>query len=152
MASAFGPLRGRRANCQKGLPDMKQVTFAALACSALLAVAAAQIPQATADETLASGTFTGKSNHKTKGQVSVVKTDDGFQVVLEDSFWFDGAPDPKLGLGKNGYDATTQFSPLQANSGKQVYKLPATIDPAQYNEVWVWCESYSVPLGVAKLK
>lgn len=131
---------------------MKQPIFAALACAAFFAVAAAQVPPASADQTLTSGTFTGKSNHKTKGQVSVVKTDDGVQVVLEDSFWFDGAPDAKLALGKNGYDAATQFSPLQANSGKQTYKLPANIDPAQYNEVWVWCESYSVPLGVAKLK
>ncbi len=25
------------------------------------------------------------------------------------------------------------------------------IDPTSYNEFWVWCEKFSVPLGVARL-
>ena len=120
---------------------------------AVLALAAALMPasQAAAGETLASGTFVGKSNHVTSGKVSIVKTASGYQLVLEDSFKFDGAPDPKLAFGKNGYDKGTLFSKLNKNSGKQVYALPASIDVAKYNEVWVWCEKFSVPLGVAKL-
>ena len=54
--------------------------------------------------------------------------------------------------GKNGYVKTTQFSALKSNIGEQTYELPATIDPADYTEVWVWCEKYSVPLGVAQLE
>ena len=104
------------------------------------------------DETIASGTFVGKSNHVTSGTVSVVKTDSGTKVVLESDFDFDGAPDPKLGFGKNGYDKSSQFSVLKANKGEQSYEIPASINPENYNEVWVWCEQYSVPLGVAKLK
>ena len=104
------------------------------------------------DEVLGRGTFTGKSGHVTSGGVSVVKTDKGTVVVLEPDFEFDGAPDPKLGFGKNGYDKSSQFSPLRSNSGEQSYDVPATVDPGQYNEVWVWCEKFSVPLGVAKIK
>lgn len=107
---------------------------------------------AAAGETLASGSFTGASGHVASGGVSVQKTADGVVVVLEDDFSFDGAPDPKLGFGKDGYDKASQFSHLEANSGKQVYKIPASIDPSRYNEVWVWCERYAVPLGVAKLQ
>ncbi|WP_432612907.1 DM13 domain-containing protein, partial [Litoreibacter halocynthiae] len=35
--------------------------------------------------------------------------------------------------------------------GASTYKIPAGIDPDDYNEVWIWCEKFNVPLGVAKL-
>ncbi|MFQ5774284.1 MAG: DM13 domain-containing protein [Kiloniellaceae bacterium] len=104
------------------------------------------------DEVIARGSFTGKKGHATSGGVSVVKTAKGTVVVLDPDFSFDGAPDPKLGFGKNGYDKSAKFSVLRSNRGKQTYDIPASIDPADYNEIWVWCERYSVPLGVAKLK
>ena len=100
---------------------------------------------------VAKGSFVGQSGHKASGEVSVQQTDAGSIVVLKRSFNFDGAPDPKLAFGKKGYDESTQFSPLRSNSGEQSYEIPASIDPANYDEVWIWCEKYSVPLGVAKL-
>ncbi len=54
-------------------------------------------------EVLASGAFGGKSGHAASGGVSVVKGSSGIQVVLDSEFKFDGAPDPKLGFGTNGY-------------------------------------------------
>ena len=135
------------------ITELKRLTPPALLAVALvIAINLLVQGQAAADETLASGSFKGASGHVASGGVSVQKTTDGVVVVLGEDFSFDGAPDPKLGFGKDGYDKTSQFSHLQANSGKQVYKIPASIDPAQYNEVWVWCERYAVPLGVARLK
>jgi hypothetical protein len=64
----------------------------------------------------------------------------------------DGAPDPKIGFGRDGYDPSTKIAPLAGNKGQQVYGVPPTVDTSAYNEVWVWCEKYAVPLGVAKLK
>ncbi len=116
------------------------------------AVLAAPVAAAAQDQVLASGEFRGKSGHAASGGVSVVKTATGAVVVLGPDFKFDGAPDPKLGFGKNGFVKSTQFSPLKSNSGEQSYDIPAAIDPADYTEVWVWCEKYSVPLGVATLK
>ena len=108
---------------------------------------------ANAADTLASGSFVGKSNHVTNGEVTIKREGGKILIVLEDSFWFDGAPDPKLGFGNSGkYDLQTTFVPLAKNAGKQVYELPAGIDPADYNEFYVWCEKFSVPLGVAALK
>ena len=105
-----------------------------------------------ADHVLSSGTFRGKSGHAASGGVKVVKTADGIRVVLDPDFRFDGAPDPKLGFGKNGYVKSTQFSALKSNSGEQTYQIPASIDPAAYGEFWIWCQKFSVPLGVATLK
>lgn len=105
-----------------------------------------------AEQVIGQGRFVGKSGHKTSGGVRLVKTDTGYKVVLEGDFSFDGAPDPKVGLGRGGYDKAAQLSALRANRGEQSYDLPASLDPARYDEVWVWCEKYAVPLGFAKLK
>ncbi len=107
---------------------------------------------ASAQDVLASGSFVGKSNHRTSGRVEVVKTAAGHRIVLKGDFRFDGAPDPVLGFGKDGYVAKSQFGPLRSIRGEQTYELPNSIDPAQFNEVWLWCEKYSVPLGYAKLQ
>ena len=103
-------------------------------------------------EAVATGTFTGQSGHKTSGSVAVHKTANGYTVELGPDFKFDGAPDPKLGFGRDGYDSASKFSPLRADSGAQSYDIPGDVDAESYTEVWVWCEKYSVPLGVAKLK
>ena len=121
--------------------------------TALAAVLLSISPAMAGDgDAVATGTFTGKSGHKTSGTVAVHRTASGYTVELGPDFKFDGAPDPKLGLGRNGYDAGAKFSPLRSNAGAQSYDLPAEIDTDSYTEVWVWCEQYSVPLGVATLK
>jgi len=124
---------------------MVSVVFAVAMASGGLAHAA--------DDVVASGTFAGASGHKTSGGVSVVRTDAGTTVVLEQDFSLDSAPDPKVGFGRDGvYDTKAQLAPLGANTGQQSYPIPASVDPEKYNEVYIWCEKYAVPLGVAKLQ
>ena len=119
----------------------------------VLVVAVSSAPLvAYAEEPIGQGKFTGKSGHVASGTVVVSKSSSGTVVILENDFNFDGAPDPKLGFGRNGYDPNGKFSALKSNSGKQVYQVPATIDATKYNEVWVWCEQYNVPLGVATIR
>ena len=98
-----------------------------------------------------SGTFEGRSNHVTSGSVSIQETEKGTVVVLGSDFFLDGAPDPKLGFGKDGYVASTQFAVLESLTGEQTYIVPDSINPAEFNEFWVWCEQANVPLGVATL-
>jgi hypothetical protein len=93
------------------------------------------------------GTFKGKKGHVTTGSVEV----HGDKVILGADFFFDGAPDPKLAFGKNGYDASTLMGPLKSNSGASSYAIPTGINPEDYNEVWIWCEKFNVPLGLATL-
>ena len=40
---------------------------------------------------------------------------------------------------------------LKANTCKHAFDVPAGVDAAAYNEVWIWCEKFNVPLGVAQL-
>ncbi len=134
--------------------EMRRRSFGAamLALAFAAAALAAPVTASAQDRVVAKGTFSGQSGHAASGGVSVLKSAKGNQVVLDADFEFDGAPDPKLGFGKNGYVKSTQFSVLKSNSGEQTYEIPATIDPANYTEVWIWCEKYAVPLGVATLK
>ncbi|MGB5866031.1 MAG: DM13 domain-containing protein [Sulfitobacter sp.] len=93
------------------------------------------------------GSFKGTNNHVTKGTAEVA----GNKVNLLGDFKFDGAPDPKVALGKNGYDKKTLMGLLKSNNGASSYEIPAGINPDDYNEVWIWCEKFNVSLGVAKL-
>lgn len=96
-----------------------------------------------------SGTFTGDSNHVTKGSVTVKNG----KIVLEDSFWFDGAPDPRVALGKGGkFLKGTDFAVLKKNAGNQTYAIPANLSDKDFDTVVIWCRKFSVPLGHAKLK
>ncbi len=122
--------------------------LSALAFSLLLTIA----PAVSADgDTERTGSFEGKSRHKVSGTVSVVAGSDGAELVLGKDFDFDGAPDPKLAFGKDGYEATTLFSPLRKDKGTQRYVIPPSINPNEYNEVWIWCEKFDVPLAKATL-
>lgn len=108
---------------------------------------------ARADAVIATGTFTGASNHITTGGVSIVKTAAGAAVVILDKdFSLDGAPDPRVGLGRDGnYDKESDLGKLEYNDGLQAYVVPASVDVSKHNEVYIWCRKFSVPLGIAAL-
>lgn len=132
--------------------------FAALVLSVVAAVVPAQAEEAAAQAATQAaatvtytGTFTGKSDHVTKGGVQIVTVDGKRLLVLAEDFSLDGAPDPKIGFGKDGYVKGTLFTKLGNLNGKQTYEIPTNVNLADFNEVWVWCEKFDVPLGVAKL-
>ncbi len=106
---------------------------------------------ASAGDVLSQGSFTGASGHVTSGHASIVKEGETVSIVLGSDFNFDGAPDPYVGLGNGSYDPNAQVSKLQSNSGEQVYVLPSYIKLDKYNQVYIWCKQFGVPLGVAQL-
>ena len=135
------------------------ISFAALAgCSQLPAITTpatepVAVPTAvsTVDAlTVASGGFSGRSDHVVLGNASIVGAPGSYQLVFDSAFDLDGAPDPVVGFGNDGaYDAATKIGPLSLQKGAQRYSLPASFDPASASEVYVWCEKFNVPLGVA---
>ncbi len=96
-----------------------------------LAAAAAQAQQAR------SGTFEGKSGHVSSGGVSVAQEKGRWVMRFAEDFRLDRAPDPRIAFGKDGYDASTTLGRLKSLKGAARYRLPARIDPAKYNEVWL---------------
>ena len=108
---------------------------------------------ALAKSSASSGTFTGASDHITTGGVQVVKTADGGAVVILDSdFSLDGAPDPRVGFGSDGtFVEASDLGELQNLTGVQVYIVPPSVNVDDFNEVYIWCLKFGVPLGVASL-
>jgi len=105
------------------------------------------------DEDARKGDLEGLNRHDVSGSVQLIKEGDGYVIKFSDDFVFDGAPDPKVALGKDGqYDSSTLIRLLDSNSGAQSYKVPDTVNADAYNEVYIWCERYAVGLAVAEVK
>ncbi|MGK7910717.1 MAG: DM13 domain-containing protein [Synechococcus sp.] len=102
-------------------------------------------------DVLQTASFIGQSDHTVSGNVRLVQDGEVFYLVLGEDFQFDGAPDPRLGFSTNDeFDSSSIFSSLNLDSGQQVYRLPATLDVSQFDEVTIWCEKFGVPLAEAK--
>ncbi len=131
---------------------MKNIFISTLGIVAAAMITLAPI-SASADETRSQGTFIGASEHITTGGVQIVKTADGGAVVILDSdFSLDGAPDPRVGFGSDGtYAEASDLGELQNISGLQIYVVPPSINVDDFNEVYIWCLQFGVPLGVAAL-
>ena len=118
----------------------------------MLAAFAFSSGQAIAEEVVRSGEFVGKSDHITTGGVTVEKISSGIIVRLAADFSLDGAPEPSVGFGKDGeYDPDSDLGDLVLIEGRQTYLLPKEVDYTQYNEIYIWCDKFSVPLGVATI-
>ena len=109
------------------------------------------VPLGVASLPVASGSFSGLSDHITTGGAAIVGAPGAYKLVLASDFSLDGAPDPIVGFGKDGtYNPATKIGALKNKDGSQTYDLPASFNPADVSEVYIWCEKFSVPLGVAK--
>ena len=100
-----------------------------------------------AKEQIRSGSFT---SGRTTGSVQMMQIDGQWIVRLGEDFDHEGSPDPWVALGANGFRRDAQLGPLRANTGTQVYPLGPR-DPSDFNEVWIWCQRFSTPLGRARL-
>ena len=124
----------------------------AVAAAAALATSVLPVHAQSNAEILSAGSLSGRSDHITTGTVSIQRVDGKPYAVLGPDFSLDGAPDPSLGFGKAGFVKASEFAKLRDLTGQQIYELPQDLDPAAYNEFYVWCAEFSVPLGVADLR
>lgn len=105
-----------------------------------------------AENPLKSGSFVGQSGHTTRGDVRIIKQSGKTFVVLSKNFFLDGAPDPKVAFGKNGFVKGTIIGKLRKLTGEQRYSVPAALDIRNFNQVYIWCEKFAVPLGIASVE
>ena len=138
--------------------------FAALALAVPTVATLGTLP-AFAGSATRKGTLSGRKGYNASGTISVVKADGQTKVVLGDDFLFDQSknpPDIKIGFGNNEtyakgskiHDAL-KINPTDAKfhkKGAATFDVPAGIDTDTFSEVYVYCEKFSVILGVAPLK
>ena len=101
-------------------------------------------------EVIETASFSGQSGHTVSGEVQIIKKGEIHYLVLQDNFKFDGAPDPKIGFSQNDeFSEDTLFSGLNLDEGQQIYRLPFGFDPANYDEVTIWCDKFNAYLAEA---
>ena len=104
-------------------------------------------------QTISAGIFSGLAGHNAGGTVKLLKIGSEYYVRLEDDFTVTNGPDLFVHFGKDGqYTASARLGNLKGNIGGQNYKVPTELNPADFNEVWIWCRAFSVPFGKAQLK
>ncbi|OGM98615.1 MAG: hypothetical protein A2915_02160 [Candidatus Yanofskybacteria bacterium RIFCSPLOWO2_01_FULL_41_34] len=75
------------------------------------------------------------------------------ESFFEDNFKVTNGPDLFVYFGKDGkYSSEARIGALKGNIGGQNYEVSESINPEEYNEVWVWCRAFSVPFSSAVLK
>lgn len=115
--------------------------------------APAEAPAPSLPVAVRQGTFIGQALHNGEGTVKLLEVGDKHYVRFEDDFSVTNGPDLFVYFGKDGsYVDEARIAALKGNVGGQNYEVPATIDVDAYNEVWVWCRSFSVPFARAVLK
>lgn len=109
--------------------------------------------QATSSDVVAQGSFIGLGGHHAEGSTKLIKIADKYYVRFEDDFRVTNGPDLFVYFGKNGkYDASARIANLKGNIGGQNYEIPAGINPVNFNEIWVWCRTFSVAFGKAVIQ
>ena len=101
-----------------------------------------------------SGMFVGANDgiHNAEGESKVIPLDDGERVLRLENFKSTNGPDlyVYLATDKKAVDFV-DLGRLKANIGNQNYDIPSGVDLEKYNNVLIWCKSFSVLFGSAEL-
>ena len=136
-----------------GCASNSGTTYSNTAAAKPAPLASASLKPATA-RTTARGSFVGDKGHVTTGTGEVFRDNGQWFVRLGPDFSLDGGPDPKVALGNKasgGYQPGTILGKLSSLNGEQVYALKPGLDIGDYDQIYIWCEQFSVPLGHANL-
>ncbi|MEX0339357.1 MAG: DM13 domain-containing protein [Arenibacterium sp.] len=130
--------------------------FTSLALTAAAAVSVGATPSF-AGGAERKGSLSGRRGYNVTGTVKV-KTEGGqTKVVLGSDYVFDPSknpPDIKIGFGNGEKYAKGSkiHEKLTVKAGEASFSVPASIDTSKYNELYIYCEQFSVILAVAPLK
>lgn len=103
------------------------------------------------------GTLSGRQGYTVSGTVKIKKKDGKTVVHLADDYLFDPSknpPDIKIGFGNGEQYAKGSkiHDKLSVKKGAASFEVPAGINTDDFQELYIYCEQFSVILGVAPLK
>lgn len=103
--------------------------------------------------TVAVGTFIdADSFHRTSGNATVIRTNNGSQILRLGNFRTTNGPDlfVYIATDTTGNDIV-DLGQLKGNLGDQNYPIPSNVDLSRYRYVLIWCRSFAVLFGSAQL-
>ncbi len=101
----------------------------------------------------AQGTFSGRMGYTVSGGTRAFNHSSGKKIVLNSNFSTQAGPALVVYLSKD--EASSSFvnlGTLSANSGQQIFDVPANINFTEYKYVVIWCVRFNVTFGVAPLQ
>lgn len=102
-----------------------------------------------------SGMFAGAGDgiHNAQGSARVLNLEDGSAVLRLEDFSVTNGPDLYVYLSTTDKGASdfVDLGRLKANAGNQNYDIPSGTDLSKYDNVVIWCKSFSVYFGGAQL-
>jgi Electron transfer DM13 len=105
---------------------------------------------------LATGSFV-RSEHPTKGDVQIVMQNGHKYLRLNKNFRSDSGPDLFVILHRQDspkdYDRNNYVSlgRLKNVAGKQLYRIPDSVDVNEFKSVVIWCKQFNATFGFAVL-
>ena len=110
---------------------------------------------------VASGNFhDADAVHRGAGQVKIVQSGGGSNILTLSAFEVTNGPDLKVILVKapdpqSSADVKAvewvSLGPLKGNIGDQNYTIPAEINPGDFGSVAIWCKQFGVLFAAAPL-
>jgi len=102
------------------------------------------------------GSLSGRKGYNVSGTVEVKEVGGKTVVALKDNYVFDpkkNPPDIKIGFGNGEQYAKGSkiHDKLDIKQGAATFEVPAGIDTDKYNELYIYCEQFTVILAVAPL-
>jgi hypothetical protein len=103
---------------------------------------------------LARGSFRGEDGHDGAGTATVVETADGRRLLTFSEFDVSPGPDVDVYLTRDAaeIDDRIELGDLKGNVGDQQYEIPASADIGRYDNVVLYCVSFTVRIAVAPLR
>ena len=116
---------------------------------------------------VAKGTFQGRGGHVMRGTFVIEERSDGFWMVTDDDFYFDGSPEPAFALSSSSTPTAseardTRFHNLPASGslsgpqieveGRQEARIGEALDLDVTKFVFLWCFLTPFLLGVGPLE
>jgi len=108
----------------------------------------------TTDGKSITGTFVGAGDgiHNAEGVAKVITLQDGNRVLRLEDLRATNGPDLYVYLAtEKGASDFVDLGRLKGNIGNQNYNIPQGTDLTKYNTVLIWCKTFSVLFGNAKL-
>ena len=131
----------------------RQFTSLSLATALTAAAGATPLLAGSKDRT---GSLSGRRGYNVSGTVKVKSSGGKTTVSLSDDYLFDPSknpPDIKIGFGNGeSYAKGSKIhNALTVKKGAASFEVPASIDTDKYDELYIYCEQFSVILAVAPL-
>lgn len=107
----------------------------------------------TSSSLVARARFEGLDDHNADGEAFIMKTTQGYALVLSYEFSVSESQSVVLGFGRDGqYAQQSRIGDLRASSGRQTYILPKNLTPVDFDKLYIWSEATASSIGVAAFR